>query len=109
VNPLSWYAGRRLVKAPFLSMVNLIAERQIVPELIQNDMTPAKLAAAAEELLTSDIRVNRMREDLARVRQLLTSDHNPLERAADLIADELNARAGAGSEVECDLVQETMN
>jgi lipid A disaccharide synthetase len=32
------------VKVPFLSMVNLIAQRQIVPELIQHDMTPDSIA-----------------------------------------------------------------
>ena len=50
VTALSWWAGRRLVKVPYLSMVNLIAGRLIVPELIQDDMTAAKLASAASEL-----------------------------------------------------------
>ena len=40
VTELSWWAGQRLVKVPYLSMVNLIASRQVVPELIQHDMTP---------------------------------------------------------------------
>ena len=39
VTALSWWAGRRLVKVPYLSMVNLIAQRLVVPELIQNQMT----------------------------------------------------------------------
>src|SRR5437763_10354927 len=68
VTPLSWWAGRRLVKVPFLSMVNLIAEREIVPEFIQRDMTPGKIAAAAAELLTQPERADRMRNDLAAVR-----------------------------------------
>lgn len=109
VNPLSWLAGRHLVKAPFLSMVNLIAEKQIVPELIQNEMTPATLAAAAEELLTSDTRADRMREDLARVRQLLAPAHDPLQRAALLIANGLYSKSGTVSHTERDLVQETIN
>ena len=109
VNPLSWYAGRHLVKAPFLSMVNLIAERQIVPELIQNDMTPSKLADAAGELLTSEARADRTREDLARVRQLLTPAHDPLERAALLIANGLHSKLGTVSPTERNLVQETIN
>lgn len=88
VNPLSWWAGRRLVKVPFLSMVNLIAERQIVPELIQHDMTGGQLAAHAIELLTDSRRADRMRADLAQVRAALTSDEDPLERAAELIGDD---------------------
>ena len=39
VNAISWYLGRWLVKSPFLSMVNLVAGRKIVAELIQSDMT----------------------------------------------------------------------
>jgi lipid-A-disaccharide synthase len=86
VNPLSWYAGRRLVKVPFLSMVNLVAERRIVPELIQDEMTGASIAASAAELLTQSERAERMRADLAEVKSALASQGDPLERAADVIA-----------------------
>lgn len=86
VNPLTWYVGRHLVKVPFFSMVNLIAERAIVPEFVQRDMTAPKIAAAADELLGSAARARHMRSELAVVRQLLTSDGDPFRRAADLIA-----------------------
>ncbi len=89
VNPLSWHAGRRLVKAPFLSMVNLIAECQIVPELIQQDMTPAKLAAAAGELLASPDLAERMRLELGHVREALNREGDPLQRAADIITNSI--------------------
>ncbi len=109
VNPLSWYAGRHLVKAPFLSMVNLIAEKPIVQELIQNDMTPAKLASAVSGLLTSDARADRMRADLAEVRRALTPLHDPLGQTARLIVDTLQLAYGPTSDSERDLVRETMN
>lgn len=92
VNSLSWLAGRRLVKVPFLSMVNLIAERQIVPELIQHDMTAPNIVGAAEQLLTDDGKADRMRQDLAHVRGLLTSEGNPLDRAAEIIGASLQSR-----------------
>ncbi|MBV8863944.1 MAG: lipid-A-disaccharide synthase [Acidobacteriaceae bacterium] len=85
VNPLSWHTGRRLVKVPFLSMVNLIAERQIVPELIQQDMTPAKLASAAGELLERADLTEQMRSDLGEVRAVLAREGDPLRRAAEII------------------------
>jgi lipid-A-disaccharide synthase len=91
VNPLSWWAGRRLVKVPFLSMVNLIAERPILLELMQRDMTPARLAAAAEELLGQPERASRMRSDLARVRAALAREGDPLRRTAELMAENLLA------------------
>lgn len=93
VNPLSWWAGRRLVKVPFLSMVNLIAERQIVPELMQHEMTPPALAAQAQELLGNHGRADRMRADLASVRAALVRPGDPLHRAADLIAGNFPATA----------------
>ena len=89
VNPLSWWAGRRLVKVPFLSMVNLIAGRAIVPELMQDEMTPARIAKAAEELLGNSARTDRMRADLAVVRAALTADGDPLARAAELMLETL--------------------
>jgi len=92
VNPLTWSAGRRLVKVPFLSMVNLIAERQIVPELIQHEMTSSRITSAAEALLSSPERADRMRVELGRVRMLLTREGNPFERAASLIDMDLRAR-----------------
>lgn len=94
VNSLSWMAGRRLVKVPFLSMVNLIAERQIVPELIQHDMTAPNIVAAAEQLLTDPGKTDRMRADLARVRALLTLEGNPLERAGEIIGSSLQTKIG---------------
>ena len=108
VSPLSWYAGRHFLKVPFLSMVNLVAGRQVVPELIQHKMTCENIAAAAGELLNSDARADRMRADLGQVRQLLTREGDPLGRAADLIAAtcarRFNLHADLGG-----LVRETMS
>ncbi len=95
VNPLSWWAGRRLVKVPFLSMVNLIAGRQIVPELIQHEMTPGKIASAAEELLPGTIKADRMRADLAAVRAALTPEADPFRRAANLISESCGIKLAA--------------
>jgi lipid-A-disaccharide synthase len=90
VNSLSWSAGRRLVKVPFLSMVNLIAERQIVPELIQHDMTSSNIVSAAEELLADENRAGKMRAELSHVRRVLTKEGSPFERAARLMAGALS-------------------
>ena len=86
VSPLTWGAGRHLVKASFLSMVNLVAGRAIVPELIQHEMTPVKIAAAAQTLLDSSSLADVMRGELAQVKALLTGEGDPLQRAAEVIA-----------------------
>lgn len=95
VSPLSWRLGRWLVKVPFLSMVNLVAGSGIVPELMQDELTPGNLAAAAEELLTNTERARRMRADLARVREALTRDGDPLRRTAESILEACQTRTGA--------------
>lgn len=92
VTELSWHAGRRLVKVPFLSMVNLIAERRIVPELIQAEMTPEKIARAAALLLQDPEEAARMRSELRQVKALLTLDGDPFERVARSILDTLGKR-----------------
>ena len=51
VNSLSWWMGKALVRVPFYTMVNLVAGRKIVPELIQHQMTPENLARETLALL----------------------------------------------------------
>jgi lipid-A-disaccharide synthase len=85
VNALSWYLGRWLVKAPFLSMVNLVAERPIVAELIQHDMTAGRIAAEGLRLLNDPGARQKMRTDLAEVANKLSSDRDPMETAADWV------------------------
>ena len=51
VNALSWYLQRWRVRTPFLTMVNLVAGRQVVPELIQDQMTADRIASEALRLL----------------------------------------------------------
>ena len=50
----SWVAGKLLVKVPFYSMVNLIAGRAVVPELMQGGMTGESIAREARRLLVDE-------------------------------------------------------
>lgn len=71
LSPATYAMGRMFVKVPSYGMVNLIAGRKIVPELIQKQCTPDAIAAEAVSLLTDDERATRMRADLADVRAAL--------------------------------------
>jgi lipid-A-disaccharide synthase len=51
VSPISWMMGKFLVNVPFYSMVNLLAKKAMVPEMMQNDFNAAALAARCEFLL----------------------------------------------------------
>jgi lipid-A-disaccharide synthase len=87
VTALSWLMGRMLVRVPFYSMVNLIAERAIVPELMQSQMTGERLAAEALGLLRDDAARARMRADFAEVRAKLSGFGQPMARASAIIQD----------------------
>ena len=51
VNPITAAIARRLIRVPHVAMVNLLAGREAVPELLQQDCRPAKLAETVERLL----------------------------------------------------------
>jgi lipid-A-disaccharide synthase len=51
MHPLSYLLARRLVRVPWIGMVNLVAGRQVAPELIQGAVTPSALAGAVLPLL----------------------------------------------------------
>jgi lipid-A-disaccharide synthase len=52
VNPLSGAIGRRVIKVPHVAMINLLSHGELVPELLQQDCKPEKLAATLQSLLT---------------------------------------------------------
>ncbi|MBK5290882.1 MAG: lipid-A-disaccharide synthase [Acidobacteriia bacterium] len=85
VNPLSWWMGRFLVKVPFFSMVNLIAGRQVVPEMIQNGLTGDSLAQTATSLLEDSGARARMKQDLAEIAGRLATSADPMELAAERV------------------------
>jgi len=85
VNKLSWLMGKFLVRVPFYSMVNLVAGRNVVPELIQSNMTGERLAAEALRLLSDDEATSQMRRDLSEVAGKLSRPDDPMEVAASVV------------------------
>lgn len=94
--PLSAALTSWLVLTPMFAMVNLIAGKRVVPELIQKDFTPQRLAEEALRLLGSPEALAEMRRGLALVREKL-GPPGATERAADIIAAMLEAPAGASA------------
>lgn len=85
VTGLSWAIGRLLVDVPFFSMVNLIAGRKVVPELMQNDMTGERLASETARLLDNAPEREKMKEELARVASSLSGTGDAILHAADAV------------------------
>jgi lipid-A-disaccharide synthase len=101
VTDLTWKLGRWLVDVPFFSMVNLIAGRKIVPELIQHDMTGERIASEATVLLDNAAEQWKMKKELARVAELLAAGAkgDPISRAADAVEDLWVSRTQTGVRV----------
>jgi len=93
VTPLTALLAKPLVRTRYFSMVNLIAERRVVPELIQKDFTPAKVAEAVLRLLNNSKEREDLRLGLAEVRTRL-GPPGAVDRAADAIAALLTSASG---------------
>jgi lipid-A-disaccharide synthase len=88
VSRLTYALGRPLVTVPHFAMVNLVAGRAVVPELMQSDFTPERVAAEAIGLLNDPARYDRTRLDLQDVRRRL-GQPGASARAAALVAQTL--------------------
>jgi lipid-A-disaccharide synthase len=84
LTPLTALLAKPLVRTPFFGMVNLIAEKCVVPELIQSDFTPERVSAEVLRLLREPTTREAMRTNLAEVRRRL-GPPGAVERAADAI------------------------
>ncbi|MGE0455450.1 MAG: lipid-A-disaccharide synthase [Vicinamibacteria bacterium] len=83
---LTYALGKPLVRVPHYAMANLIAGRRIVPELVQADFTPARVAEQAGALLADAALRERMRADLAEVRRRLGEPGASARAAAEIAA-----------------------
>jgi lipid-A-disaccharide synthase len=92
VSPPSWVAGKFLVRVPFYSMVNLIAGRALVPELMQSRMTGENLAREALRLLRDEGARARMKAGLDEVRGKLSATAGAPRRAAAIVQEILEAQ-----------------
>jgi lipid-A-disaccharide synthase len=99
VNALSAFLARRLIKVPYVAMPNVIAGRIVIPELLQEDCTPQRLAGELARLLDDPAAAARMRADLASVCDALGNaeiakgpGHLPSDRAAAAVLDAIRRR-----------------
>jgi lipid-A-disaccharide synthase len=71
VSPISFMLGRALVRVPFIGLVNLVAGRKLVPELVQNDANPENIASAVEEMLADHNQLNQLKKQLVELRDVM--------------------------------------
>jgi lipid-A-disaccharide synthase len=87
VHPLTYAVGKRVVTVKFLSIVNVMANERVVPEFIQEGLTPSAVAQEALELLNNTARRDTMKRRVAEIVSTL-GEPGASKRAADAILSE---------------------
>ncbi len=90
VSPLSYFIGKRIIDVDHIGLVNIVAGKRIVPELVQHEVTPEKIADAVTRMLEDRDYYNRICVDLAEVKTRL--GEAGASRRAALVVRELLAR-----------------
>ncbi len=71
VSPVSYWLGKALVRVKYISLVNLIAGREIVPELIQDQAGPGRVSEEVFQMYTDEKRYDRIKRNLRMLRDRL--------------------------------------
>ena len=92
ISRLSYLIGRMIIHVKHIGLVNIVAGKTIVPELIQDDVTPARIAEAIGEVLSDPERNRKIRDDLRQVRAQL-GEGGASRRAAAVVLELLGKAA----------------
>jgi len=93
LNPITAWIAERVIRVPFASLVNLLAERAIAPEFLQRHAVPERMAAALERLLTDPAAAAAQRAGFAEVlAKLHPPGVRPSEAAAAVVLDAIARR-----------------
>lgn len=80
----TWFLARNMIKVPDIGLVNVVAGKRIVPELVQFKVNGPNIAREALEILKNKKRQEEIKEDLTTVKEKL-GEKGAAERAAHLI------------------------
>jgi lipid-A-disaccharide synthase len=89
-NPITLALAKRFVKIRFIALVNLIMDKEVVKELIQEDLTTKHLSVELKKLWEDPAKQAAIKADYAALKQALTTGHKATEVAANIIQETLN-------------------
>ncbi len=87
MNPITYKIIRRFIKAPYAHLANIILEREVVPEFIQEDCDPEDIAFELLSLMDNERYQRNQTDGFIKVRESIGSLENPSKTAADFILD----------------------
>ena len=82
---ISYQIGKRVIKVKYISLVNLIMDREVVKELIQNDLTAENLRFELTELLSNEDRKRQLQTDYHDLKEILSKGGHASAKAAQSI------------------------
>jgi lipid-A-disaccharide synthase len=92
---VSYQIAKRLVKIKYISLVNLIMDREVVKELIQDDLTVENIKRELDAILNHPQKRSKVLEDYAALKNLLQQQGNASETAAAIIVSFMSATSAA--------------
>lgn len=84
---ISYQIAKRLVKVKYISLVNLIMDKEVVKELIQDDMNVANVKTELTRILKDQQAINKMKSDYADLKKLLSEGGQASKKAAKSIVE----------------------
>ncbi len=90
-NPVSAYLLQRMIKIKYVNLANLLANKLIIPELIQENCTPERIFNAMSPLLLDEQQRDAQRAELANIADMLGvhDAQSPSEKAAGIVLQHL--------------------
>ena len=90
---ISYQIAKRLVKVKFISLVNLIMDKEVVKELIQDEMNVANVKRELMRVLKDQSAINKMKEDYSDLKKLLSEGGQASKKAAKSIVEFVKVRS----------------
>ena len=84
---VSYQIAKRLVKIKYISLVNLIMDKEVVKELIQDELTVLNLTKELDSILHDKEKISRIKNEYDALKKLLHQQTNASEKAATIIVD----------------------
>ena len=84
-SPISYQIAKRVIKVKYISLVNLIMDKLVVKELIQDELTVENLKKELNELLNNKERIVELQKDYVDLKKLLSEGGNASAKAAQSV------------------------
>ncbi len=92
-NALSFQIAKRLVKIKFIGLVNLIMDKEVVKELVQDDLTVENLKQELTKLLSDPVKQEQVKKDYAALKDLLSKGGHASDNAAEIVLEFLRTKS----------------